>query len=374
MTGSFENSAIEYGRFIGTHPKTMALFIVFLTLLGWFGNSLLTMSVESNEDMLPENYPQIEAMKKISYEFGGDKTGNIVVEISPSISSSSEIRDLRDPRALEYMDVLAQKALALETVSDATTLADIAGDSGRIPESLNLARAKIEASPLSDSYISRDYSMALVRLGFTSSIDDSRVYADIQSIIESSKAPPGVTANPSGEFAISKAIFEKLRADMSSTSRASMIGILFVIVMLFRSVRYGLTSLLAIVFGIIWSFGLMGLWGMSISNTTSGASSMIMGIGIDFGIQVTSRFRIELKRKDIANAMAQTIRAVSMPMGTTTLAALIGFQAMSLGELKVLADIGSMMSFGTLACMMAALTVVPVALVWGEILFSKEGE
>ncbi len=45
-----------------------------------------------------------------------------------------------------------------------------------------------------------------------------------------------------------------------------------------------------------------------------------------------------------------------------------------MGELKVLADIGAMMSYGTLSCMIAALTVVPVGLVWGEKIFGKKGE
>ncbi|TAN39045.1 MAG: hypothetical protein EPN24_05590, partial [Candidatus Methanoperedens sp.] len=43
----------------------------------------------------------------------------------------------------------------------------------------------------------------------------------------------------------------------------------------------------------------------------------------------------------------------------TTLAALIGFQAMSLGRLTFLADMGTMMSYGVAACMVAAITVVP---------------
>ncbi|MBU0762159.1 MAG: MMPL family transporter, partial [Candidatus Altiarchaeota archaeon] len=102
-------------------------------------------------------------------------------------------------------------------------------------------------------------------------------------------------------------------------------------------------------------------------NVTSGGASMIMGIGIDFGIQVTSRFRIEARnRRNLPAAMAETIRAVTMPMGTTTLAALIGFRAMSMGELKVLSDLADMMSLGVLCCMLAAITLVPALLVLGD--------
>ena len=50
----------------------------------------------------------------------------------------------------------------------------------------------------------------------------------------------------------------------------------------------------------------------------------------------------------------------------TTLAALIGFRAMSLGQLTLLADLGNMMSYGVLFCFIAAITVIPSMLVINE--------
>jgi predicted RND superfamily exporter protein len=110
---------------------------------------------------------------------------------------------------------------------------------------------------------------------------------------------------------------------------------------------------------------------MGMSSQTSGVISMIMGIGIDFGIQLVTRYRLELKNlpalKDRhpqlqlghKDAMAVTLNNVITPMLTTTLAALIGFQAMSLGRLTFLGDMGTMMSYGVAASMIAAITIVP---------------
>ncbi len=335
MKKIIENTAYSYGRFIGTHPKTMVLVLIILTIIGQYGNSLLTMTVEDNEDMLPGHYAQIKAMNVMGDEFGGVDSGNIVLEISPATSESDEVRDLRDPKALRYMDLLAQRAKSLDIVVGATSLADIAKEDGRIPRTPSSVNANIAKDPSYATYLLEDYSMALVKLDFISSMQEEDAYSDLEQVLASTPAPPGITSALNGAFAISTAMRRSMQDDMSSTSQASMIGILFLIIILFRSIRYGLTSLSAIIFGLIWSFGLMGLMGMSISNTTSGASSMIMGIGIDFGIQVTSRFRIELKKRGISEAMAETIRVVSIPMGTTTLAALIGFQAMSIPNLTV---------------------------------------
>jgi len=93
---------------------------------------------------------------------------------------------------------------------------------------------------------------------------------------------------------------------------------------------------------------------------------MIMGIGIDFGIQVVNRFRQERKKHGIEKAMEITLSSVFIPMLITTLAALIGFRAMSLGKLTLLGDLGNMMSLGVLFCFIAAISVVPSALVISE--------
>jgi len=102
---------------------------------------------------------------------------------------------------------------------------------------------------------------------------------------------------------------------------------------------------------------------------------MIMGIGIDFGIQVVTRYRFELlnipalkeRHPDLdigpKDAMAVTLNNVIVPMLTTTLAALIGFQAMSLGKLTFLGDMGTMMSYGVAASMVAAITIVPAIII-----------
>jgi predicted RND superfamily exporter protein len=57
---------------------------------------------------------------------------------------------------------------------------------------------------------------------------------------------------------------------------------------------------------------------------------------------------------------------VFYPMSVTTIAAIIGFKALSLGRLPVMKDMGTMMGLGVAFCMLAALTVVPAVLVIGE--------
>jgi len=90
---------------------------------------------------------------------------------------------------------------------------------------------------------------------------------------------------------------------------------------------------------------------------------MIMGIGIDFGIQVTKRFRYELRTYEREEAMVNTLQNVFYPMTITTIAAVTGFLCLSLGDLPMMGDMGKMLAMGVLCCMVAALSVVPAVLV-----------
>jgi len=150
---------------------------------------------------------------------------------------------------------------------------------------------------------------------------------------------------------------------MQKTSIASISAIIILLIVLFASVRFGLTPLLTILCGSIWTYGILVLAGYEISPQTSGVLSMIMGIGIDFGIQVAKRFRYELQFAAKRDAMRETVSSVFLPMCITTIAAIIGFQSLSLvSRLPFMSEMGTMMSLGVACCMLAALTVVPATL------------
>jgi predicted RND superfamily exporter protein len=367
-----EKIAGHYGRLLAEHPYTVIAVVIVLTALAAYGNSILKHEAEQYADVLPEDIELIRSLNYIQDEFGGTESGKVVVEIDPSVEGSVEVRDVRDPRVLKYVDILAQKVGMLEDVTSVSSAADIVKEGGRIPQSHRVIDGRLKENPQSSSYVSSDYSMTVVQMQLADGFDEEELFLDVEDIVLTTPKPAGVKANPSGDYAIGTSMQRQIGPDMSRTSNIALIGVLAVIIMLFRSLRYGLTSLLAIVFGSMWSFGLMGLLGWSVTSTTSGGASMIMGIGIDFGIQVTQRFRLELRRGTVVKAMVRTLQTVTIPMSTTTLAALVGFRAMSLGELRILSDLADMMTLGVLCSMIAAVTIVPSALVLGEKYFSKK--
>jgi len=375
----------RYGEFIASRPYVMLLLALAATGAALWAQGFVGVEPFSQRELLPEHFESIKAINFIRDEFGtAGETITAVLESSPETPESNEPRDMREPEALAYIDILHQKLERLESVQSVGSLAEVLREhnGGGLPKSLNSVQEimRSSADPRFERFISRDFSMSvvIVEVPEISEEEKDALAANVKNIIAETPKPAGLEVGLTGAPLISDELDSRIGPTIASTSSFSFIGIMLTVILLFTSIRYGLTSLLGIAFGSIWAIGLIGILSLSLSSSTSGALSMIMGIGIDFGIQVANRYRQELRRlnyphlkvREIVNeAMAITMENVITPMSITTLSVLIGFRAMSLGQLTLLADLGNIMSLGVLTTMLAAITVVPSVL----ILVTKKG-
>ena len=366
-----------YSGFVTRHPITVLLIMLMVTVYAIQMIGTIETKKSDTKSMLPNDVESITTLNSIENEFGSTNAVFLAVEVDPIYQGSDEVRDVRDPRALVYMDQLSELSLHTEKVigvtSPTTVLKSI--NNGRLPKSEREVEQLAGKNGLLDNYISSDYSVSLVKIQTTDDVDLIEIEKELDKLIQGLPRPPGITTTLGG-MSMEGAVMQKsIGPDMAKTSIYSLIGILIIILVIFRSIKYGFTPMSTIIFGTIWAMGFVGFIGMGMSSQTSGVLSMIMGIGIDFGIQVVTRYRFELlnipawkeRHPDLdigpKDAMAVTLNNVIIPMFTTTLAALIGFQAMSLGKLTFLGDMGTIMSYGVAASMVAAITVVPAFII-----------
>lgn len=366
-----------YSGFVTRHPVTVLVIMLLVSVYAVQMIGTIETKKSDIKSMLPNDVDSISTLNSIENEFGSTNVMFFAVEVDPSYHGSDEVRDVRDPRALIYLDQLSELSLHTEKVisvtSPTTVLKSI--NNGRLPQSEREYEEIAGKNGLLDNYISKDYSASLVRIQTTDDVDLIAIEKEFDKLVNELPRPPGITTTLGGASMESVVMQKSIGPDMAKTSMYSLIGILIIILVLFRSIKYGFTPMSTIIFGTLWAMGFVGFIGMGMSSQTSGVLSMIMGIGIDFGIQVVTRYRFELlnipawkeRHPDIdigpKDAMAVTLNNVIIPMLTTTLAALIGFQAMSLGRLTFLGDMGTIMSYGVAASMVAAITVVPALII-----------
>ena len=359
----------RYARFVAHHALVvLAIFFIFTIFMGYQA-SLMETAGTSQKDWLPEDVEVVSTYELIADQFAGSfSSSTIAVQTEPRYAKSDEIRDVRDPEVLRYVDLLAERAKLVYGVVSAESAADVIKgvNGGRIPSSLRSVKSLLEhneqAEQLIRHYISDDYSMTVVRLNLQEDVDAHEAVEELRELIKMDK-PEGVSVDITGGPVIDVTTEELAEETMGMTSSISFALIIVILIIIFASLKHGLIPLLTIAFGLIWANGTLVLAGFNITPETSGVMAMIMGIGIDFGIQVTKRFRFELRTQKREDAMVDTLKNVFYPMTITTIAAVIGFKCLSLGKLPVMKDMGTMMATGVVFCAIAALTVVPAVLV-----------
>jgi len=363
---------MKYAQFVVYRRSlVLALFLIFTLLMGYQASLMQTVGT-SQEEFLPEDIEVVKTFNLIADQFAGSfSSSTIVVEAEPSYAGSDEIRDMREPAALRYVNVLAERAKLIYGVIDAQSGADVIKEAngGRIPSSLRSVKLLLEenkvAAQMINQYISSDYRISVVRLKLLEDVDEEAVVEGLREAIQLDK-PPGVKVEITGEPVIMITMQELAQETMQTTSLVSFALIILILIFVFASIKYGLIPLLTIILGTIWTYGVLFVAGFEVTPQTSGVLALIMGIGIDFGIQVTKRFQYELQSHEREEAMVNTLYNVFYPMSITTIAAVTGFLCLKLGVIPTMSDWGTMMAAGVLCCMIAALTVVPAILVFFE--------
>ncbi len=367
------NEVLErYAHLVAKKPVLVLAVAIFFVIFSLIASSNVKTVSMSYSEMMPKHIPEIDAMNLISDEFGtSGESASVAIEVSPNYANSNEVRDIRDPRVLKYLDILEQKIIRIKNVMGVTSAVDIFKqmNGGEIPQSKTEIVELMRNSDQLSQYITRDYSLTVIKIQIAemkSTSDREEFVGELKQIVAETESPPGVKTSLTGSLLIMSEIFAQIEPALATTSTVSFVGILVIVFALFMSLRHGITSLLGMVIGVMWAYGIFGLLGMSISSTTSGAISMIMGVGIDFGIQVVTRFRQELRSSDAEEAIATTLANTMTPMSMTVIAALVGFRALSLGKIRMLGQLGDMMSIGILMCFLAATTIIPSILVINE--------
>ncbi|MBD3387345.1 MAG: MMPL family transporter [Candidatus Altiarchaeales archaeon] len=355
-----------YAHFIASHPFIVLALALAATVFAAQLQSTLEIVSMNQEDFLPEDRPVVVAFEKIGDEFGGLNTLTVVVETDPQVPNSNEVRDNLDPRMIAYGYTLHRNIMKLDEVGSVTSASSLLreGNGGSLPKSVERSMELWKATPTLDQYLSKDHTLLLVKAEVLPDLEAEDTYDRFDSIIKDTPRPPGLRVYMVGEIPGDVEVDRHIGSDMQRVMSYTMAGILVVVLLVMGNLAYGILPLFTIIFGTVWSMGMWAGLGQDLTHQTSGVSSMIMGIGIDFGIQTITRFRQELARVGgEEEAIAETLANVVLPMSTTTISALIGFRAMTMGELSFLGDMGGIMSLGVLGCMLAALTIVPALIV-----------
>ncbi|MGV8152167.1 MAG: efflux RND transporter permease subunit [Candidatus Nanoarchaeia archaeon] len=350
----------KYASFVSKHPVTIILISLIISLILFGGISRINSEEIDFNTVLPDDMEELVAFEKMENAFGDSETFLVYIELEPSYSDSDEPEDIRDPRIINYADVLSQQLLYLDYAQGVQSISFREKEKNKIIPSTLFEQKKLLANIQHRDLINEDYSAMLIKLQLSKDVekDLDEAIRQFYEVIDNTKKPSGVKVYAAGNSITDYELNNIIGPDSSKSAMLTFVLIIVFLLLISRSVKYTILPLVTVVFALVWIMGLIGYFGIPFNSIISSVLSMTIGIGIDFGIQLSMRFRQELVNNDKRTAMKNTIQNTLYPMVITVIAALVGFRAMSAGDLTLMADLGNTMSIAIMASMFVAITVV----------------
>jgi hydrophobe/amphiphile efflux-3 (HAE3) family protein len=171
----------------------------------------------------------------------------------------------------------------------------------------------------------------------------------------------GFTVLSTGAPVLLKNINDYLRGGMLTLGGIAILVMLVILGVTFR-VRSRLLSLLVVVIAMIWIFGLLGFIGFELSLVTIAALPILIGMGIDFALQVHNRVEEELLVDHSADPFGVTARWLGPPLVVAVIAAVIAFVSMQISAVPMVRDFGVMLAIGIVILLAAGMVVTIAAL------------
>ncbi len=139
--------------------------------------------------------------------------------------------------------------------------------------------------------------------------------------------------------------------------------VIVVLAIMYRNMTDTVLNLISLVMAIIWVYGIGVLMNLNLGNPMmTTVPVLIIGLGIDYGIHYTSRYREELKEgREINEAITKTGATVGFAILLTTITTVVGFMSNVVSNISVIRDFGVLCSIGILSAFVLMLTFFPAA-------------
>jgi len=214
-----------------------------------------------------------------------------------------------------------------------------------------------------ESIINHDYSKTRMRafiLSGKDSVVSRKAINMAKKIVEEETGGTEMDVVFTGRPVIWSNMIDYLISGMIESFFYAFIAIIIMMVIVFRSIRLGILSMILNIIPVIVSFGIMGWMNIPINMITVMIPSIAIGLAVDDTIHFFWRMVKEVKEGgDYKEAMMQTLKSVGKPIILTSLLLCVGFSALYFSQLVVLVQFAFVTSIIIIMALIADLYLGP---------------
>ena len=198
--------------------------------------------------------------------------------------------------------------------------------------------------------------------GYKDAVEQAR-----QFIAETRKDFPGVTVGLTGEDVISSDEMVTTQSDVETASKIALAGVALLFIIAYQGVVKPLLAVFCLLLGLSWTMGFTTLTIGHLNILSVVFTTILIGLGIDFGIHILERFKEERQQgNEIQAALQKTLQGTGKGNFSGAITTAMAFGAMVLTDFIGIVELGWIAGWGILFCMVAMLLVLPALITLEE--------
>ncbi|MDY6796556.1 MAG: efflux RND transporter permease subunit [Actinomycetota bacterium] len=369
-----------YGRITDSALVRMALVserhhwtvtVITLLLVGFAVFAIFNVKTGADvTKMFPEGMPSREASLLVTDYFGPQSSDVVLVK-----------GDVYEPENLELLlgmkDAIANDVRNQPDSEDyfsrdrIVSLADLVkkANGGELPDSrqgveetVALLGQQMDVNQLVKNDEGATYAMISLTSGYPDVEDEYRLKADIirdhaAAVEEQSQ----MDLSSTGMTFLVADLLGNILPTQLKTSGLALLLCAFVLIVVFRSLAYGLAALVVVMCGVFVEIILLFALGWPLDIMTVMVSSLVIGAGIDFGIHITHRFREEWSHGE--TPLDESIKNTVLHVGRALLAAALTtcgvFAILGASGMTMMQRFGITTAVALLGALFGAVLVLP---------------
>jgi hydrophobe/amphiphile efflux-3 (HAE3) family protein len=316
-------------------------------------------------EMAPEGLPEIEKYFEYSENFGGGTNINMLLV-------ETDRQGLTYPETIEAIYVMeeAMRTLGVKVVSvvdavkEVTDVLDRSLIYEKFAEQVGVEEILFDRIAR-EGLIDEDYSKTVIIVTFPVGLGVNRIktlvdeinYIAVNTIIPHN----GRISELTGQDTINVEINNILTDQQSRSMITALIFVLAVLILIFSSSLWGFLTLIPVIFVLVWEPGFLIMFDIPLSIITISIASIMIGIGIDYGIHLTQRVREEmLDGKSKLEATRESINKTGLSLVEAAFTTIAGLSSVYFVDILVIQQFGTIIIIMTISSLIAAILILPL--------------
>ena len=214
-------------------------------------------------------------------------------------------------------------------------------------------------------FVSPDYQRTLLWLQMTSGDNQhmANIVTWLEDYIATNPPPINVKHQWAGKSYLNVVWQDAMVSGMIDSLMSSFVMVFLMMVILFRSIKYGLLAMLPLTFTITMIYGLVGWFGKAYDMPIAVLSALTLGLSIDFAIHFIQRIReLEIEQRSLSRALMAMFQEPSRAIARNAIVIAIGFTPLLLSPLMPYITVGFFLASIMILSALVTLVLLPALL------------